>query len=566
MTEKSSENYSETQYPWQKSYPSDIDWAESYKGKPHFEILDQAVSRYGNDICSYFLGKELTYSEIGLKANQVAEGLQALGLKKGDKVGLFLPNCPTYIYFFFGILKAGGIVVNYNPLYSIDELEFQVKNSETKYMVTLDLKVLFEKCDALMVNGVLKNTIVATFSELLPTTKSILFRLFKSKELAKISASKAAGQCIAEKTILNNNGTPKPVEINPDTDIAVLQYTGGTTGRPKGAMLSHSNIYINTLQEVKWADKMYGGEKTVIGILPFFHVFAMTCVLNFSVATGSRMVLLPKFEINDAIKLMIKTRPTCMPGVPTLYNAFLNYKNLPIEAVENLQFCISGGAPLPQEIKQGFEKLSGCEMIEGYGLTETSPILTANLPNNPSIVGSIGIPFPQTVLSIRDLDDPTKEMPLGEKGEICASGPQVMLGYWNAPEATEKVFVGKFFRTGDVGYMDDKGFTYIVDRVKDLIICSGYNVYPRRIEDAIYQNEAVEEVTVLGIPDEYRGEAPKAFIKLKAGKKLTAEEMMAFLEPKLSKIEMPEEIEFRDELPKTMVGKLSKKELREQEG
>ncbi len=566
MTEKSSENYSETQYPWQKSYPSDIDWAESYKGKPHFEILDQAVSRYGNDICSYFLGKELTYSEIGLKANQVAEGLQALGLKKGDKVGLFLPNCPTYIYFFFGILKAGGIVVNYNPLYSIDELEFQVKNSETQYMVTLDLKVLFEKCDALMVNGVLKNTIVATFSELLPTTKSILFRLFKSKELAKISASKAAGQCIAEKTILNNNGTPKPVEINPDTDIAVLQYTGGTTGRPKGAMLSHSNIYINTLQEVKWADKMYGGEKTVIGILPFFHVFAMTCVLNFSVATGSRMVLLPKFEINDAIKLMIKTRPTCMPGVPTLYNAFLNYKNLPIEAVENLQFCISGGAPLPQEIKQGFEKLSGCEMIEGYGLTETSPILTANLPNNPSIVGSIGIPFPQTVLSIRDLDDPTKEMPLGEKGEICASGPQVMLGYWNAPEATEKVFVGKFFRTGDVGYMDDKGFTYIVDRVKDLIICSGYNVYPRRIEDAIYQNEAVEEVTVLGIPDEYRGEAPKAFIKLKAGKKLTAEEMMAFLEPKLSKIEMPEEIEFRDELPKTMVGKLSKKELREQEG
>lgn len=566
MTEKSSENYSETQYPWQKSYPSDIDWAESYKGKPHFEILDQAVSRYGNDICSYFLGKELTYSEIGLKANQVAEGLQALGLKKGDKVGLFLPNCPTYIYFFFGILKAGGIVVNYNPLYSIDELEFQVKNSETQYMVTLDLKVLFEKCDALMVNGVLKNTIVATFSELLPTTKSILFRLFKSKELAKISASKAAGQCIAEKTILNNNGTPKPVEINPDTDIAVLQYTGGTTGRPKGAMLSHSNIYINTLQELKWADNMYGGEKTVIGILPFFHVFAMTCVLNFSVATGSRMVLLPKFEINDAIKLMIKTRPTCMPGVPTLYNAFLNYKNLPIEAVENLQFCISGGAPLPQEIKQGFEKLSGCEMIEGYGLTETSPILTANLPNNPSIVGSIGIPFPQTVLSIRDLDDPTKEMPLGEKGEICASGPQVMLGYWNAPEATEKVFVGKFFRTGDVGYMDDKGFTYIVDRVKDLIICSGYNVYPRRIEDAIYQNESVEEVTVLGIPDEYRGEAPKAFIKLKAGKKLTAEEMMAFLESKLSKIEMPEEIEFRDELPKTMVGKLSKKELREQEG
>lgn len=300
-----------------------------------------------------------------------------------------------------------------------------------------------------------------------------------------------------------------------------------------------------------------------MGILPFFHVFAMTCVLNYSVAIGAKMVLLPRFELGPAIKLMAKNGPTSMPGVPTLYNALMNAPNLPANAVKHLKFCLSGGAPLPLEVKRGFEAVSGCALVEGYGLSETSPILTANIPGGVVVEGSIGIPFPQTVISIRSLEDPNIEVPLGEKGEICAKGPQVMRGYWQAPEATADVFVGDFFRTGDVGYMDERGYIFIVDRIKDLIICSGFNVYPRKIEDAIYQNPAVGEVTVIGIPDDYRGEAPKAFVKLKEGASLSTEELMAFLEPKLSKIEMPEEIEFRDELPKTMVGKLSKKELRD---
>lgn len=563
MDEKSSLTGENIQYPWQKSYPSYVDWGKSYAAEPHFKLMDRAVAEFGNRPCTYFVGKEMSYAEIGALSNKVAAGLQALGIKKGDKVGLFLPNSPTYVIYYFAILKAGGVVVNYNPLYTVDELAFQVQDSGTDFMVTLDLKLLFDKCEALMQQGDLKTTIVAPFKSLLPGVKSFLFGLLKSGELSKIEKSPSAPQCIHQSQLIATDHSFTPVEIDPYNDLAVLQYTGGTTGRPKGAKLTHANIYINTCQAIDWAPDILRGEEIFMGILPFFHVFAMTCVLNFSVAVGAKMILLPKFELGPAMKLMAATQPTCMPGVPTLYNALMNAPNLPKKAVQNLKFCLSGGAPLPLEIKHGFEKISGCALIEGYGLSETSPILTANVPNGEVVEGSIGIPFPQTILSIRSLEDPFEEVALGEKGEICAKGPQVMNGYWQADDATREVFVGDYFRTGDVGYMDEKGYTFIVDRIKDLIICSGFNVYPRRVEDAIYQNPKVEEVTVVGIPDQYRGEAPKAFVKLKEGQSLDAATLMAFLSDKLSKIEMPEEIEFRDELPKTMVGKLSKKELRD---
>lgn len=563
MDQKSSTNDTNIEFPWQKSYPDGVDWGGNLTGKPHFTLLEQSIKSYGSHICTSFLGKELTYQEIGIKVDKIANGLQKIGIGKGDKVGLFLPNSPTYVYYYFAILKTGATVVNYNPLYTINELEFQVKNSETKYMVTLDLKLLFDKCEALMVNGVLSKTVVASFSELLPTIKSTLFKLFKSKNIARISASPMVDNCLSEDDILTTAGTFTPVEINPDTDIAVLQYTGGTTGRPKGAMLTHSNISIQTEQIVRACITMRKGEETILGVLPFFHVFAMTVVLNFGIALGARLLLMPKFEMEDALKLMRKEKPTVMPGVPTLFNALCNYSPPPKDALANLALCISGGAPLPPVIIEKFAAISPAILVEGYGLSETSPVLTCNPPSGVRKPGSIGVPLPQTIVSIRSLDDPTIEMPMGEKGEICATGPQVMKGYWQALDETDNVFVGEFFRTGDIGYMDEDGYTFIVDRLKDIIISSGFNIYPRQVEDAIYLHEAVEEVTVIGIPDEYRGEAPKAFIKLKAGHSATVEEMFEFLQPHLSKIEMPEAIEFKDELPKTMVGKLSKKELRE---
>jgi long-chain acyl-CoA synthetase len=290
----------------------------------------------------------------------------------------------------------------------------------------------------------------------------------------------------------------------------------------------------------------------------------MTTIMNRGIANAAQLILVPRFDVDMTLKLIRTTRPTIMPVVPTLFNAIRNHPKLKADDLKSIRSGVSGGAPLPVELKKNFEKEAGVIIVEGYGLSETSPIATCNPLSGPVKEGSIGLPMPRTVLSLRSLDDPMQEVPKGEKGEICIAGPQVMKGYWNKPDETAAVFAGDFFRTGDVAIMDDDGFFYIVDRIKDLILCSGYNVYPRQIEEAIYQHPAVEEVTVIGIPDEYRGEAPKAFIKLRDGQSATKEEMLKFLEPKLNKIEMPSQIEFRDALPKTMVGKLSKKELREE--
>jgi long-chain acyl-CoA synthetase len=294
-------------------------------------------------------------------------------------------------------------------------------------------------------------------------------------------------------------------------------------------------------------------------------VFAMSVVMNYGIARAFEIVMMPRFVLDDAIKLIDKTKPTIMPGVPTLFNAIMHHPKIKSFDLSSLKVCLSGGAPLPLEIKQQFEALTGCRLVEGYGLSETSPVVTCNPLEGPVKPGSIGQPLPATIVSLRDLADPTKEVPLGERGELCVAGPQVMKGYWRRPEESAEQFVGPFLRTGDVAIMDEDGFLFLVDRIKDLILCSGYNVYPRRIEDAIYEHPAVEEVTVIGIEDSYRGEAPKAFIKLKQGMTATKDDILKHLAPKLSKIEMPSEIEFRDQLPKTMIGKLSKKELKEEE-
>jgi long-chain acyl-CoA synthetase len=319
------------------------------------------------------------------------------------------------------------------------------------------------------------------------------------------------------------------------------------------------------MQVIPWAPELLEAQERVLGVLPFFHVFAMTVVMNFGIARGCEIIIMPRFVLDDALKLIDKAKPTVMPGVPTLFNAIMNHPKLKSFDLSSLKFCLSGGAPLPIEVKQKFEQLTGCKLVEGYGLSEASPIVTANPLEGPVKEGSIGQPIPGTIVSLRALDDPAREVPLGEKGELCVKGPQVMKGYWNRPQETADQFVGDYLRTGDVGIMDEEGFLFIVDRIKDLIICSGYNVYPRRIEEAIYEHPAVEEVTVIGIKDQYRGEAPKAFIKLKAGAQMTQEEMLKHLESKISRIELPAEIEFRDALPKTMIGKLSKKELKAEE-
>ncbi len=552
-------------YAWIKSYPAAVDWYRRYEATPAGQLLDSAVARYPDQPCTNFLGRRLKYGEIGDRVERAAAGLQKLGVKKGDKVGLMLPNCPTFIIYYFAILKIGGIVVNYNPLYTTDELAQQIADSGTTIMVTLDLKILFGKVEELLVAEKLERAIVASFAKLLPPTKGVLFRVAKSGDLSPVGRSPARGRIVLDAKVLDNDGVYERPEIDPYADIAVLQYTGGTTGLPKGAMLTHANVTINVQQVMDWAPELKDAEERVMAVLPFFHVFAMTVVMNFGIARAAELIIMPRFVLDDALKLISKTRPTVMPGVPTLFNAIINHQKLDKFDVSSLKFCLSGGAALPLEVKTQFEKLTGCKLVEGYGLSETSPVLTSNPLEGEARPNSIGLPLPQTILSLRDLADPSREVELGEEGEICAAGPQVMQGYWNRPEETANAFVGEYFRTGDVAVMDPDGYFYIVDRIKDLIICSGYNVYPRRIEEVFYEHPDVEEVTVIGIADEYRGEAPKAFVKLVTGGTANANDLLEFAAQKLSKIELPAAIELRDELPKTMIGKLSKKELKQEE-
>jgi long-chain acyl-CoA synthetase len=533
---------------------------------PLQSILDDTAKRHGGRPCTNFLGRIMTYAEIHAETEKAAAGLQRLGVRKGTKVGLLLPNSPTFIIYYFAILKVGGTVVNYNPLYTVDELAFQVKDSETELMVTLDLKLLFDKVEKLLETGTLARSIVASFPSLLPGAKSVLYRLLKGRDLARTKASPVAAKLTADEEVRGGGAAYTTPPIDPAEDLAVLQYTGGTTGTPKGAMLTHANLSINVQQALAWVPELEPGKEKVLAALPFFHVFAMTGVMNFAIASGFELVVMPRFVLDDAMKLITKARPTVMPGVPTMFIAMLNHPKLKSFDLSSLKFCLSGGAPLLLETKQRFESLTGCKVVEAYGLSETSPAVAINPLQGPVKELSIGQPIPGTIVSLRDPADPVRPVAIGDKGEICIKGPQVMKGYWKRPEATaEQMTRDGFLRTGDVATMDEDGFIYIVDRIKDLIICSGYNVYPRNLEEAISKHPAVEEVTVIGIKDAYRGEAPKAFIKLRNGQTATADDILKHLEPLLSKIEMPAEIEFRPSLPKTLIGKLSKKELKIEE-
>jgi long-chain acyl-CoA synthetase len=554
-----------SQPAWIASYPSEIDWHMPITTGPVPELLDRAVRRFPQKPAISFLGRIITYAELAAEVDRVTAGLQQMGVGRGTKVGLFLPNTPTFIVYYYAILKAGGTVVNFNPLYTLEELTFQAKDSETEVMVTHDLNALFPKLEELMLRGVIGRTIVVPFRSVLPPLKGLLFSIFKRGEIADVAGSRAADKVVSGAKLAATREAPAPVEIDASEDVAVLQYTGGTTGTPKGAMLTHANLTANTAQITAWGVNLKPGEESILGALPLFHVFAMTVVMNMAVELAAKVILIPRFKLIDALKLIDRDRPTVLPAVPTIFTAMLHYPDFKSYDVSSLRFCVSGGAPLPMEVKLQFEAVSGAKVVEGYGLSEASPVLTCNPVHEEPVAGSIGPPLPGTIISLRDIDDPTKEVPQGERGELCAKGPQIMKGYWKKPAETEKQFVDGFLRTGDVAIMDKNGYFSIVDRIKDLIICSGYNVYPRRIEEAIYEHPAVEEVTVIGIPDAYRGEAPKAFIKLKSGMTATAADILKHLEPKISKIEMPAAIEFRDSLPKTMIGKLSKKELAAEE-
>ncbi|MCY4239978.1 MAG: long-chain fatty acid--CoA ligase [Rhodospirillaceae bacterium] len=549
--------------PWLLMYPEAVDWNAEITDGALWENLDAAVARYPNQNLIDFLDRKYTFAQVGELVSRAAKGFQDIGVGRGIKVGLFLPNCPQFVICYYAILKAGGTVVNYSPLYSEPELEYQVSDSHTDIMVTLNVEALYPKMRSLLPKTRLKKLVIGTIAEVLPFPKNLLYPLVKRKEISRIPRD---DRHIWFKDIIANSGDYSPVDVDPQEDVAVLQYTGGTTGVSKGAMLTHANLLANVQQACLWNTDMDEGKERMMAVLPFFHVFAMTSVMNLSIARGAEMIVHPRFDLEDAMRDISRKKPTAFQGVPTMYNAMANHPKISEFDLSSIKTCISGGAPLPVEVKAQFEGLAGCTVMEGYGLTESSPIATCNPLQGLNKAGSIGLPLPRTEIIIVDRQNPHKVLGVGEDGEICVKGPQVMKGYWNSPEATAETIVDGRLRTGDVGYMDEGGYTFIIDRMKDLILCSGFNVYPRRVEEACYEHPAVEEVTVIGIPDDHRGEAPKAFIKLKEGAEpIDGTGMIAFLRDRLGKHEIPREVEFRAELPKTLIGKLSKKELVEEE-
>ncbi len=550
---------SNASYPWLQNYDDGVDWARDLPKKPVFSMLDETAKTYATRPAFDFLGKKYNWAEIGALADRFAAGLQAQGIGIGHRVGLLLPNCPYYVVAYYGALKTGATVVNLNPLYAERELQHLIEDSETEVLVTVDLALTYEKVMPLLQKSRLRSLVLCKFTNALPFPQNLLFPIFKRKQAAKVTSNPAQ---IWFHDLINNDGVVKPVDIDPVNDVAVLQYTGGTTGVPKGAMLTHYNIYANTLQSVSWFPGLKRGEHKMLGVLPFFHVFAMTGIMNFSVMAGLEIIALPRFDLNETLKLIDKKKPHLFPAVPAIYNGVIQHPHVKKYDLSSILYCISGGAPLPVEVKKQFEKLTGCIVVEGYGLSESSPVACINPLQHENKAGSIGLPIPGTIVEIIDPADKKTPVPVGERGELCIRGPQVMKGYWKKPAETADVLRDGRLYTGDIAIMDEGGYFYIVDRIKDMIITNGYNVYPRNVEEAIYLNPQIEECIVAGLPDAQRGEIVKAWIKLKPGCKLSEEELKEFLGNKISKMEIPKIIEFRDKpLPKTMIGKLSRKDI-----
>lgn len=548
--------------PWAHVYPPDIDWDMDGVEKPVYALLDEAAALAPDAVCVDFLDRHYTYTEMRDLAARTARGLQQLGIQKGDRVGLCLPNSPYYVAAYFGALKAGATVVNFNPLYTAEEIRNQIVDAEVSVMFTLGLNQIYPKVADALKGTSLRNIVVCSLADALPPVKGLLFQTFKRSEIADAPHNL---QNLPFKWLIRNHGHFDPVEINPLTDTALLQYTGGTTGVPKGAMLSHANIVSNTEQVCSWLNQDDLNDASILAVLPFFHVFAMTVVMCLSLRIRAKMIVLPRFELDQVLKVIDAKQPTLFPAVPTIYGAITGHAHLDRYNLRSIRHCICGGAPLPVETKAAFEKLTGCVLVEGYGLSEASPVVCCNPPWAENKPGSIGIPLPGTWVEIRDMENPGHTVPIGERGQVVVRGPQVMSGYWNRDEDTREVLESQWLRTGDVGHMDEDGYVFLTDRIKDVIISGGFKVYPRIIEEALYKHPDVQEVVVIAIPHGYRGEAPKAFVRLVDGSNTDADHLMAFCADHLNPIERPDEIEFRDELPKTLIGKLSKKELVEEE-
>ncbi|MAM40527.1 MAG: dicarboxylate--CoA ligase PimA [Erythrobacter sp.] len=545
------------------TYHHPTPWDAKFKEESLPDLLAQTVANAPDAPFLHFLGRTYTYSEILEEARRFAAGLVARGIAPGDRVGLFLPNVPIYASAYYGAMMAGAVVVNFSPLYTVEELAWQVADSGTRLLVTLDVPELHATASSVLDESQLETLVVGSLADMLPWYKGLALRTLGRGKIAKVTYSQ---NTLGWKDLLASPAGVDFPAIDAANDIALLQYTGGTTGRPKGAMLGHSQLAINA-QQVAGLNPF--GDPTAevfMGALPFFHVFANTALLNHAMVTGASIAMVPRFEAGQVLATIEKYKATGFPGVPTMFQALLDHPKLKKTDISSLRVCISGGAPMPAPVHNKFEALTGIRVVEGYGLTESSGVVSANPYEGERKKGTIGQLIMGTEVIFLDKEDPEKLALKGEPGELAVHGPQIMRGYWNRPEQGNGTFVErdgkKWLRTGDVAVMDDEGFLEIVDRIKDMIAVGGFKVFPSQVEDVLLEHEAVKEVLVIGQPDDYRGESPYAYVVLQPGAKNTAEELRDWLNSRIGKHERVEQVVLRDDLPKTMIGKLDRKALR----
>jgi long-chain acyl-CoA synthetase len=546
---------------WRTRYAHPCAWDQQFAPLSMTELFAAAVAAHGDAPLADFYGRKFSYRAVMAEARAFAAGLQAMGVAKGERVGLYLPNVPVYLPAYFGAMMAGATVVNFSPLYSAEELEAQVADSGARMMVTLDVPALLPTALEVLAGSALERLVVGRLERMLPWVQGLGIRLFRRSEIVAIPRRLD----VIEWRDALSRAAPQPVEIDPLEDLALLQYTGGTTGTPKGAMLTHQNLSANARQLVV-IDPHRSERDVILGVLPFFHVFANACVLNRTVFDGGCIAMLPRFHAGQALKTLARAAATAMPGVPTMYQALLDHPDVGRTDFSSLRVCSSGGAPLPAPLQRRFEEVTGARLIEGYGLTETAGVAATNPYEGENRPGTIGQPLPATRLLLLDKEDPTAVAPPGEPGELAVLGPQVMRGYWNRPEAAAAAFAEidgeRWLRTGDIAEIDADGYVRIVDRSKDMIAVGGFKVFPSQVEAVLLQHPAVKEALVLGVADAYRGEMPRAFVTLQAGAAEDGAALKEWLNDRLGKHERVDAVVVRASLPKTMVGKLDRKALR----
>jgi long-chain acyl-CoA synthetase len=566
--------------PWYASYPDGVPTTlEPYPETSLYSILESAARRHPEGPAIAFwlpgapMGKTLTYRELLAQVEQFSRVLASLGVQRGDRVGLVLPNCPQYVIGYYAALRLGAVVVGNNPLYTERELSHQLKDAGIEVCVTLD--ILYPNVAAVRDEVGLREVIVGSVTDYMPFPLNRLApRTIKKHEIAAghpWPPVPPGAKVRWWKDLTRATYPDVPVaEVDAKRDLAGLIYTGGTTGLSKGAMLTHYNLLANVTQGATWFPGLEDGREGVMCIIPFFHSYGMTVAMNIGIFKAGKLVLMPQFQLEPTLKVIQKEKPTMFPGVPRLYIAINEGKETPKYDLKSIRACLSGAAPLPLAVAEKFAAITGSQVAEGYGLTETSPITHANPIYGKRKEGSIGLPIPDTDCRIVDLDDWTRDAPPGQEGELIIAGPQVMLGYFNRPDETAGMIKTdvegrRWLLTGDIAKMDDEGYFSIVDRKKDMILVSGFNVYPTDVEQVLYRHPKIQKVCVAGVPDKTTGEAVKAYVVLREGQSATESEIVEFARETLTGYRVPKLIEFRDALPETLVGKVLRRVLQQEE-